>query len=66
MSPDTTEEDRLAVYQAIRRAGSLPPEAGFYLVAWQADAIWLWFAAASAVLFAVFTVLKKGTGLLES
>ncbi len=34
--------------------------------AWQADAIWLWFAVASAVLFAVFTVLKKGTGLLKS
>jgi hypothetical protein len=35
----STEEERLAVYQAVRNAGDLPEEAGFYLVAWQVDAI---------------------------
>lgn len=39
LGPDSAEEERLAVYQAIRRSGSLPEEAGFYLVAWQADAL---------------------------
>jgi hypothetical protein len=37
LGPEATDEDRLAVYQAIRDAGSLPCEAGFYLVAWQID-----------------------------
>jgi hypothetical protein len=39
LGPDATDEDRLAVYQAIRDAGSLPPEAGLHLVAWQTDLI---------------------------
>lgn len=39
LGPGSTEEERLTVYQAIRRSGSLPEEAGFYLVAWQADAL---------------------------
>lgn len=34
-----TDEVRLAVYQAIRDAGSIPQLAGFYLIAWQIDAI---------------------------
>ncbi|MFO7695199.1 MAG: isoprenylcysteine carboxylmethyltransferase family protein [Vicinamibacterales bacterium] len=33
--------------------------------AWRADAPWLWFVAASAVLFAIFVALKRGTRLLE-
>jgi hypothetical protein len=37
LGPKAAGEDRLAVYQAIRDAGSLPREAGFYLVAWQTD-----------------------------
>jgi protein-S-isoprenylcysteine O-methyltransferase Ste14 len=34
--------------------------------AWRADPLWIWFAAASAACFIVFTVLKKGTHFLES
>lgn len=34
-----TEEDRLSVYQAIRDSGCLPEVAGFFLVAWQIDAM---------------------------
>lgn len=33
--------------------------------AWRVDAPWLWFFAASAVLFLVFAALKRGTRLLE-
>jgi hypothetical protein len=33
LSSESTAEERLSVYQAIRDAGSLPEEAGFYLVA---------------------------------
>ena len=32
LGPESTEEERLAVYQAIRDSGCLPVEAGFYLV----------------------------------
>jgi hypothetical protein len=39
LGPDATEEERLAVYQAVRAAGSVPDDAGFYLVSWQIDAI---------------------------
>jgi hypothetical protein len=35
----SSDEERLKVYQAVRDSGALPEEAGFYLVAWQADAI---------------------------
>jgi hypothetical protein len=34
-----TDEERLAVYQAVRDAGSLPEAAGLYLVSWQIDAL---------------------------
>ena len=37
-SPD---EDRLSVYQAVRDAGSVPPEAAFFLISWVVDAITL-------------------------
>jgi hypothetical protein len=37
LSSEAPAEERLSVYQAIRDAGSLPEEAGFYLVAWQID-----------------------------
>lgn len=33
--------------------------------AWHVDAPWLWFFAASAVLFLIFAALKRGTRLLE-
>jgi hypothetical protein len=39
LGPESTDDDRLAVYQAVRDAGSLPTEAGFHLVAWQTDLI---------------------------
>jgi hypothetical protein len=39
LGPESTEEERLAVYQAVRDSGDLPAEGGFYLVAWQVDAI---------------------------
>src|SRR4051794_2221846 len=41
LGPDSSEEERLAVYRAVRDAGSVPDEAGFYLVSWQVDAITL-------------------------
>jgi len=37
LGPQSTKEERLAVYQAIRAAGSVPAEAGFFLVAWILD-----------------------------
>jgi hypothetical protein len=39
LGPETSELERLRVYQAIRNAGDLPDDAGFYLVSWQIDAI---------------------------
>jgi hypothetical protein len=39
LGPETTELERLRVYQAIRDAGDLPDDAGFYLVSWQIDAM---------------------------
>jgi hypothetical protein len=39
LGPESTEEERLAVYRAIRDSGLLPVDAGFYLVSWQVDAI---------------------------
>ena len=39
LEPDTPEEERLRVYQAIRDSGCLPAEAGFYLVYWQIEDI---------------------------
>ncbi len=39
LGPESTEDERLAVYQAIRDSGCLPAEAGFYLVCWQIDAM---------------------------
>src|SRR5690242_10363301 len=37
LSPNSTDEDRLAVYQAIRDSGVFPDEVGFNLVAVQID-----------------------------
>jgi hypothetical protein len=37
----SSDEDRLAVYQAVRDVGSLPPEAIFFLISWTVDAITL-------------------------
>lgn len=34
---ESTDRERLAVYQAVRGAGSLPPEAAFFLVGWMID-----------------------------
>lgn len=39
LSPSSPEEDRLAVYQAIRRSGILPEEASFWLVSHVIDDI---------------------------
>ena len=39
LGPESTEEERLAVYQAVRDSGCLPAEAGLYLVSWQIDAM---------------------------
>jgi hypothetical protein len=39
LRPESTELERLRVYQAIRDAGDLPEEAGFYLVSWQVGAM---------------------------
>lgn len=39
LTPESTEQERLAVYQAIRDSGSLPADAGFWLVALQADSL---------------------------
>jgi hypothetical protein len=39
LRPQSPDEERLAVYRAIRDSGCLPDEAGFYLVAWQIDAM---------------------------
>jgi hypothetical protein len=39
LGPETPEMERLRVYQAIRDAGDLPEDAGFYLVSRQIDAM---------------------------
>jgi hypothetical protein len=39
LSLESTEEERLTVYQAIRDSGILPEDASFYLVSWQVDAL---------------------------
>jgi hypothetical protein len=39
LGPESTDEERLAVFQAIRDSGVIPDDAGFYLVTWQVDAI---------------------------
>ena len=39
LGPETTESERLRVYQTIRDAGDLPDDAGFYLVSWQIDSM---------------------------
>lgn len=39
LRPQSSNDERLAVYQAIRDSGCLPAEAGFYLVSWQIDAM---------------------------
>jgi hypothetical protein len=41
LSPQSTDTERLAVYRAVRDAGSVPEEAGFFLVAWLLDFITL-------------------------
>src|SRR4051812_7014168 len=39
LGPEASERDRLAFYQAVRNARSLPDEAAFYLLSWQIDAV---------------------------
>ena len=34
LGPQSSNKERLAVYRAVRAAGSVPAEAGFFLVAW--------------------------------
>src|SRR5258708_7351161 len=37
LGPQSSKEERLTVYRAVRAAGSLPADAGFFLVAWMLD-----------------------------
>jgi hypothetical protein len=39
LRPQSSGEERLAVYRAIRDSGCLPADAGFFLVSWQIDAM---------------------------
>jgi hypothetical protein len=39
LGPESTDDERLAVYRAIRSSGSLPEDEGFYLVSWQVDVL---------------------------
>ncbi|SIO61612.1 hypothetical protein SAMN05444166_6805 [Singulisphaera sp. GP187] len=39
LGPDSSETDRLSVYQEIRDSQLLPADAGFHLIAWQVDAL---------------------------
>ncbi|MGO8691702.1 MAG: hypothetical protein ACLQLG_18940 [Thermoguttaceae bacterium] len=39
LGPESSDEQRISVCQAIRASGCLPVEAGFSLVAWQIDAL---------------------------
>lgn len=39
LGPISTDTERLAVYRAVRDAGSIPEEAGFFLVAWMLDVL---------------------------
>ena len=39
LGTESGDDERLAVYRAIRSSGSLPEDAGFYLVSWQIDAL---------------------------
>jgi hypothetical protein len=39
LGPESTDKQRLDVYRAIRSSGSLPEDAGLYLVSWQIDAL---------------------------
>jgi hypothetical protein len=44
LGPESTEEERLKVYQSIRDSGAVPDDAGLYLVTWQIDAMACMFA----------------------
>jgi len=37
LSAESTDTERLAIYRAVRDAGSVPEDAGFFLVAWLLD-----------------------------
>src|SRR4051812_14405672 len=39
LGPESADQERLAVYRAVRDAGSIPEEAGFFLVAWMLDVL---------------------------
>ena len=39
LGPQSSDEQRLRIYQAIRDAGVLPADAGFHLVTWHIDAM---------------------------
>jgi hypothetical protein len=39
LGPQSSDEQRLRVYQAVRNAGVLPADAGFHLVTWHIDAM---------------------------
>jgi hypothetical protein len=39
LEPQSTDQERLAVYRAVRAAGSVPIEASFFLIAWMLDVL---------------------------
>ena len=66
LRPESSEEERLTVYQSIRNAGTVPDDAGFYLVAWQIDVIASLFAeSALQEMDERITALKRACGLEE-
>ena len=66
LGPESTEEERLKVYQSIRNAGTVPDDAGFYLVAWQIDVIASLFAEkAFRELDERLTAIERAHGLEE-
>ena len=66
LTPDSSDEDRLAVFRAIRDDGCLPAEAGSYLVAYQTDVV-VSFEAETALshLEDRLTAIQKAHGLAE-
>lgn len=66
LGPESTDEERLAVYRAVRDAASVPEEAAFYLVSWQIDAMALRHASkALRELETRIDAIKQAHGLTD-
>ena len=39
LNPQSTDMERLALYRAVRDAGSVPEDAGLFLIAWMLDVL---------------------------